>query len=125
MPGQIGLLADFLHWACSWWRKCSAFVLKVVDNIVNHFEQLNIELNRIIAVDPRDQVGTPPDIGLIFFTPFNPFMKPIRRLHCCTRSIASLCSYNSPSSLLRVLRLFAAINPVFRTFAASADYKPE
>jgi len=62
-------------------RKGSSLSLKVTDHILDDLMKILIQLHRVVPMDPCDQIGTLPNIGLILLTPFNPMRISIDQLH--------------------------------------------
>jgi hypothetical protein len=58
-----------------------ARLLKVIDDLLNYFAQLLIYLDRIIAVDARNQIRAFADVDLVLTAPFDPAVILIDRFH--------------------------------------------
>ncbi len=72
---------DLPHRPGSRWWQLAAFGLEMVDDVLDDFTELCVELGRIVTVYPRDQIRTSAEVDLIFFAPFDPFVVPIAQLH--------------------------------------------
>jgi hypothetical protein len=62
----------------------------VANDIINDFAQFTVKLNWIIPMNAGNQIRALANVGLVFFTPLDPFMILITLFHCFTCSIACL-----------------------------------
>jgi hypothetical protein len=86
--GWFANLGNFLHRSRFWGWKSSAFGFEVADDLVDYLAEFGIKPNRVVTVNPGDQVGALADVDLILRAPLNPFVVLITFLHFFSHSIA-------------------------------------
>jgi hypothetical protein len=82
------LLQDFHHRSNFRGRKLSSRLLEVIDDILNDFAQLPVNLDGIVAVDAGNEIGTFADVDLILVAPFDPAMVGVNEFHPADSSMA-------------------------------------
>jgi len=81
-PIGQGSSSDFLHGPRSWrWERLSLSG-EMLDDLFDSAAEIFIERDRIVSVNPRDQIRAAADVGMVFIAPFYPFVVAVTRLHC-------------------------------------------
>jgi len=73
---------DFLHWPGARDGKFPPLLLEVLNDFFNHLAKVSEHLDRIISMNPRDQIRAPSDIDLVTFTPLHPLVVAVTCFHC-------------------------------------------
>jgi hypothetical protein len=86
-----------LHRAYAGRRKGSSRGLEVTDDVLDDIVKLYVEPHRVVAMDPRDEIGTFAEEGGILLAPFDPPEVPITSLLYVATSSANICSTRAPA----------------------------
>ena len=73
--------ADLLHGPHARRGELPARLLEMGDNLLDDPGQIGVHPHRIIAMDAGDEVGALPDVDTVLFTPLDPLVIGISRLH--------------------------------------------
>src|ERR1035441_4404598 len=86
--GALKSSGHFLHGPDSGRWQHTPFRLEMTDHVFHDLTQLGVKPDRVVTVNPRDNVRALAHVSLVLVTPLNPFVVLIACSHCCTRSIA-------------------------------------
>ena len=87
-------LGDFLHWPGARDGKFPPLLLEVLNDFFNHLAKVSEHLDRIISMNPRDQIRAPSDVDLVTFTPPTCGSSHLLSLSSSTVLIASLTCFS-------------------------------
>ena len=80
----FSFLGYFRHRPRSRGRKFPPYLLKVIYDLLNDFPKLLVNLDRIVTVNPSDQIGALANVNLVLVAPLHPSMILVDWFHLST-----------------------------------------
>lgn len=81
-------LNELTHRPNGWGRERSPLGPEVLNHLINNFAELRVKANRIVAVDPGDEIGAPTDVRAVLIAPFDHLWKESLSLTSPPQSLA-------------------------------------
>src|SRR4051812_42237449 len=88
------MLGHFHHRPRSRGWKFPPCLLKMIKDLLNDFSKLLVNRDRIVTVNPSDEIGTLPNVSLVLVAPLDPPMIHVDRFHFCVTSIARFTCFS-------------------------------